>query len=502
MANRVDDVLNRMAGHHPGFTLVDFEEVGLPFFELRLDVMALRRHELPVIDEFVMHLAHTGLRSPDDVAGLLGLEEVLVQRSVASLLQSDYADYPVRGKGREVVLTPLGTQVLKERMDQVPVRAELQVGFDRLLWRMSTKWMRAYEPPQSFKKTSVRLIPPRAKRRLGLEDVDLPALNGLLNDLPYSRRSQIDYDVVQVLHVAAPSKILRALMLVFVADDHSAVRASFVIDGHHSPDHDRAFEDIDGLNRLRIEAADPASLDVDRPRLPDELRALERDESTALALRERRAAAQAALDAAMAEADLEDIAASVKLEGVGASQPDSSTRVDTLRENLAALEQEEDAWPLRPISTYEHRLLLADALANAHKRLLVISPWVRASVVDDEFLDRLGRLCSNGVIAHIGYGIRKNDVGGNDQPAVEGLLRLTRKHTNLTVRDMGGTHAKILVWDGRMVLTSFNWLSFRGDPNRRYRQEAGVLIGERAYVDSQYERHRAEIEGSRPRGPA
>lgn len=494
MASRVDDVLNRMAGHHPGFTLVDFEDVGLPFFELRLDVVAQRRHELPVIDEFVMHLAHSGLRSPEDVAGVLGLEPALVQRSVASLLQSDYVDYPVRAKTREIVLTQVGTQVLEERMDQVPVRAELQIGFDRLLWRMSTRWMREWEPPQSFKQTGDRLIPPKRKRRPELDDVDLPTLNGLLNDLPYARRAQIDYDVVQILHVAAPSKVLRALMLVFVANDQSAARASFVIDGHHSPEHDRAFEDIDGLARLGIRPADPASLDKERPRLPDGLGSPGVNDSTTRALAQRRVATRAALDAALTEADVEELAATFESEPHRAQPTEPRRRVDSLRQQLAELEEQEQALPLRPISTHEHRLLLQDALASANERLLIISPWIRSSVVDQQFVESLARLCANGVIVHIGYGIRKNDVSGHDSLAVEALLKLARRHSNLTVRDIGGTHAKILVWDRHMVLTSFNWLSFRGDPNRRYRQEAGVFIGDRAYVDSEYDRHRAEIE--------
>lgn len=497
MASRVDEVLNRLAGLHAGFTLVEFEEVGLPFFELRLDVMAQKRHELPIIDEFVMHLAHSGLRSSIDIGGMLGLDSTLVQRSVVSLLQSDYVDYPIGTDGREIVLTQLGAKVLEERMDQVPVRAELHLGFDRLLWKLSTTWMRHWVTSQSFKQSGARGIPARRKRRPELEEVDLPTLNRMLEGLPHARRAQIDYDVLQILNLGARTKVLPALMLVFVADDQSTTRASFVIDGHHSPEHDRAFEDADGLNRMGIHPADPASLDQDRPDLPDDLEALQPEHSTTEALAERRRAAKMALDTALAEATVDELA------GAAVERPAASRRaelveehVEELRRELEKVEAQEEALPLRPISTFEHRILLEEAIENAGERLLVISPWIRSSVVDSRFLACLERLCAAGVRVHIGYGIRKNDVEGHDERAVSALAKLARRHTNLVVRDVGNTHAKVLVWDDRMVLTSFNWLSFRGDPHRRYRQEEGIFVGERLYVDREYERHRAEIESS------
>lgn len=47
-----------------------------------------------------------------------------------------------------------------------------------------------------------------------------------------------------------------------------------------------------------------------------------------------------------------------------------------------------------------------------------------------------------------------------------------------------------------MIVTSFNWLSFRGDSGRKYRQEEGTLIRHKEYVDAEYERHRARIEST------
>jgi phosphatidylserine/phosphatidylglycerophosphate/cardiolipin synthase-like enzyme len=49
----------------------------------------------------------------------------------------------------------------------------------------------------------------------------------------------------------------------------------------------------------------------------------------------------------------------------------------------------------------------------------------------------------------------------------------------LRVVRLGDTHEKILIVDERWsIATSFNWLSFRGDPNRGLRNEVGYMVKE------------------------
>ena len=46
---------------------------------------------------------------------------------------------------------------------------------------------------------------------------------------------------------------------------------------------------------------------------------------------------------------------------------------------------------------------------------------------------------------------------------------------NLYIIKLGNTHEKVLICDDKfMVTTSFNWLSFKGDPKRGFRQETGI----------------------------
>ena len=147
---------------------------------------------------------------------------------------------------------------MAERQEQVPERIEVRIGFDRLLWKLSVRWMEGLENTKTFKQLDSRLVPPRLNRRPEYGDVDIGRLNRAILSIPNSGGSEKSPNIVQILDVGARTKYLPALLLVFVANDQSAIRGSFVVDEHHSADHDRAFADVGGLDRMGIDLADRA----------------------------------------------------------------------------------------------------------------------------------------------------------------------------------------------------------------------------------------------------
>lgn len=491
-----DEVAQRFSALHPGFKLVDYEDVGLPFLELRLDVMALKRSKLAVVDEYVLRLTDLGLRTTEQNEGLLGLEEAVVRRSVLSLLQADLIDYVPTSTGREIRLTPAGRIALEERVQDVPERTEVRIGFDRLLWQLSPRWMNEWDNPRRFKDSGTRLIPPRRRRSPDVDEIDMVALNRELSELPSTRRSETDVDVVQLLSLGARTKYLQALMLVFVADDQSAIRVSFIVDEHHSPDHDRAFEEVEGLKKLGIELDDPAALAADRPDLPEDIEELRSAGEDVADLDRRLRHTTRALEAAVAEAGVAEVEQDVRRLDPSTKERlhDREREVEQLRAELEQLKAQKAALPIRSIPTFEHRALLEEALETASQRFLLIAPWIRSNVVDEAFVAALRRLAKRGVPIHIGYGIKRADVEGHDADALARLTKFAREAKKVTLTELGDTHAKILIWDTDMVVTSFNWMSFRGDRGRKYRQEEGTLIRSKEYVDAEYERHRDRIE--------
>jgi phosphatidylserine/phosphatidylglycerophosphate/cardiolipin synthase-like enzyme len=121
---------------------------------------------------------------------------------------------------------------------------------------------------------------------------------------------------------------------------------------------------------------------------------------------------------------------------------------------------------------------------------MIISPWIRAKVVNHEFLKRLEELLHRQVAVYIGYGMsdeETHDLFPKDRAARGALHQLARKYGNCCFVRLGNTHAKVLIKDSDFaVVTSFNWLSFKGDPDRTFRDEQGILLQEPELVDQKF----------------
>jgi phosphatidylserine/phosphatidylglycerophosphate/cardiolipin synthase-like enzyme len=60
---------------------------------------------------------------------------------------------------------------------------------------------------------------------------------------------------------------------------------------------------------------------------------------------------------------------------------------------------------------------LKKALLSAKRRLVIVSPWIRDSVIDWPFIASLEALLKSGVEVYIGYGIEKADGNGKRNAA-------------------------------------------------------------------------------------
>ncbi|OBU50253.1 hypothetical protein A9K76_08580 [Stenotrophomonas maltophilia] len=126
---------------------------------------------------------------------------------------------------------------------------------------------------------------------------------------------------------------------------------------------------------------------------------------------------------------------------------------------------------------------------RAQTRLLIISPWIRAAVVDEAFIKRLTTCLDRGVEVTVAYGLGREDAGERaaDRQARESLEALATTFQNFRLVRKGNTHAKVLLVDSAyFVTTSFNWLSFRGDLNQPMREEEGTMVEDESAVADYY----------------
>ena len=147
--------------------------------------------------------------------------------------------------------------------------------------------------------------------------------------------------------------------------------------------------------------------------------------------------------------------------------------------------------PLRWLEMYEHRPLLEQALKDTQKRLMIISPWIRANSVNRWFLQQFENLLKRGVQVFIGYGLGEKDENlyPKDVEAEKALQKLANQYSkSFILKRLGDTHAKILISDTRFaVSTSFNWLSFKGERDRTFRDERGTLVSDPQKIDELFD---------------
>ncbi|MBB6714779.1 hypothetical protein [Clostridium gasigenes] len=76
----------------PGYKLVGYSQVATPMYQRKVHVLVLRQKSIPVVEEFVLNFYKEGLNL-DDIMGVLGLEQQLIDEAVAGLIQRDYINH-------------------------------------------------------------------------------------------------------------------------------------------------------------------------------------------------------------------------------------------------------------------------------------------------------------------------------------------------------------------------------------------------------------------------
>ncbi|MEH2181555.1 hypothetical protein [Nostoc sp.] len=114
-------------------------------------------------------------------------------------------------------------------------------------------------------------------------------------------------------------------------------------------------------------------------------------------------------------------------------------------------------------------LAFSEVLNSAKSQILIYSPWVNQTVVNEKFLTLLQKLANRGVWILIGYGIarRQEDEDKPIPPELEKKLRAIKTPDGLPsvqVFWLGDSHIKEVIVDQQIHLCgSHNWLSYRGD---------------------------------------
>lgn len=438
----------RFGGARPGLQLIAIEDAAIPVTMIRADTLAQERTELPVTEAFALRFVNLGADTPAEIADYLGLDTEHVLDAVAAQIADSHL-YRTHG-GERLALSKTGSDAVTTLAATRPILKQLPLAFDRLTWRMADYSERNLITKKEAQDLGMTILPAARHARIGIDDVTPSEFNRLL------RKSNNDRVQVLRIHKVVTRRhlYLPVQLLIFGDESRRELELAVLLDDELVPDHGVALERIGAVEQLglKIEPAEP------RPVLDGELE-------------EQRSVAS--------------------YPDTGSEVEDESALADVIPERQESPGANATSL-VRSVSVFEHADLLAQALTTAKRRLLIISPWIRGAVVNTEFISKLEQRLRADVDVTIAHGIGDDDTG-SDERALRKLKNLADRYDNFEFARLSNTHAKILIFDDIWVSTSFNWLSFRGDPDRTYRMEEGTLVAIPAKVQQQYEQYQAMV---------
>ncbi|MEA2275256.1 MAG: hypothetical protein QOC78_216 [Solirubrobacteraceae bacterium] len=487
-----EEIAQRFASARPGYQLVSYREVALPLFKIDLGVLVLEKKDLLPIPEFVLRSVDAGITETSDIAGLLGIDDAIVRTAAAQLISDDnlvLAGRAANDRRQQLKITQKGRAAAIEAAYVQPIETTLPVwvdGLTRQVLSVTGKGRQWFPVGQAAIRGLVE-IAPYPRKRPGLEALPVEQVQEVIRTESAGRRAR--REVIGITGMGKARRFAReGLALAYRAPGEETI-ITLVVDGEASEGHDAALATARARSARKLVPAEwHDARQVAEREVPSEI-------------------LDQAVDSAEAERLQEE---QVELRREGARLRDAAERaseqeLQALREQLREAEMRErelqrtlDNISVRQVPVYEHRRYLDRALGEARARILIVSPWIRFEVVDDALIGRFRRLLERGIELWIGHGITKEGgyraswKGERDREAERKLKRLGDDYpARFHMTRFGDTHAKILVCDSRFsIITSFNWLSFRGDEQLDFRDERGYYVGLQAKVDELFESYR------------
>lgn len=464
----IEELAKKKANSVPNSTLVKYYEAGIPQWHMESILTMLKPKKLSVLQEFILKFISSGIDDVSDICNFLGVNTSAVNNAVALLQKNSLLTVDIFYS--KLKLTDKGEEALKEAATIVPEDIEYALYVDGLIGNVYLDTRKLYTPKElrNFeikpinttveKPTLDTLVYEEVKRAINLFKknyaYEQDKLEGELQEVSRVVKTYVEYKKVYVL--------------VFINNKSEDIEFQ-VYDGTTRNDDYSIALQKQYNNNTRV-------LDFDSKESTDE----ESDNSLISVL--PREIIESAKSFSYKDSTLEREISNLttQLDAIKDNSDDDEEQKESATERIRFLEKKMDEMKNerkgadRILSTYDHRPLLIDALENAQNTVVIVSPWIKSSGLNNEILGRIERALQRKTQVIIGYGISETE--DSDKWILQRLSDIQNKRygNNLHLVRLSNTHEKVLIKDNEyMVITSFNWLSFKGDPNKGFRQETG-----------------------------
>jgi hypothetical protein len=417
------EVARRFAEKRPGYSIVSFGEVGLPFYRIRLRAQVLERKPVPPMEEIVMAGIESKIDERETLRELLGLDTLLFDGVLAELLRKEHILLSRPGRP-DLELTDSGRKVLVEAREIAPADLGLEVHFDYLL-RTVVPSAAGLIDARRMDSIGLREVPPARPRPPELPDLDPDAVQRV--ELRHPGPNGATADLLALKRIDRRTRVFRpAAIMVYLGDQQKEVQVAFVVDGEISVAHESAFAAARLTTKMGVRTAT-----MEHP------------------------------------AQLFQPVFGRELEGTVAGT-------------------DEDSAPCSLLPCFELPGLLRESLDQSRRRLLVVSPRLTPEIVDPEFLDSLRRRLAEGTDVYFGIGPERTNTMAVEleRSAIRPLDQLYRNYRNFRLKRFSRLGPALLARDDELaVLTRFNWLGYEGDLDRHYVDERGIQLRDPKLVD-------------------
>jgi hypothetical protein len=471
----------------PGYDLVGSYEAGVPTYRVKVKVQAQREQEVPTIARFALQLVQIGIDDEDEITKALGLDKEFTRNALEFLNVNNLIKRKVDTSGKlkfSFSITEKGEQSIRSTLAASFVTS-FDIKVDGLTGELSriTEYSSLKEGVD-LQKRGVFLLHAATGVRPTVESLskDLKKLVGIYHD------QQVDLEniseLMEVLAVERLYLLYKPVNVLVFRNQQSEKLNLRTFEGYEPiPSYDQKLTQRerdgskvipDGLLTSASEFIQPSK--IGQKILP-KLETMERQEQQLQKLEEEK----------------------VVLEQSQKETAQELSVVTTRTQRILELEAElktyrESNKKSRLIRSYEHFDVLKEAITTATEKVIVISPWIKRDAIDEDIVKLIRDAVRRGVWVIIGYGMPLREDGRDskekyaDKWVMEQFEKI-KKHPDgvkLLIEWLGNTHEKVLICDKRFcVVTSFNWLSYRGD--RGFRRERGARFEDVEMIKEVYE---------------
>lgn len=458
--------IEELAGHYAnsmkGYKLVSYYKAAFPVYRISSELVIQRKKELGLIQEFCLKYLRAGAKNVNNLKNFLGLDEKVVTSNLLTLHQLDMVNY--RFATQEVILTPKGIEALEKNNFVVPEIIDYTFLIDGITGDYQIN--QSLDRAEKIKNNSH--IIPFLESKPDIDVIDIKSVKNIVNIQKHlNNSSYLEADILAVKNIEKIEKFYRKLnILVFMNDCGNYELQVYDVNKRNQKYEAKLmvmlrknFKIIPTVE-FDIEMYDTSNSVIDKDKV--EILANEKDNLIdVIDTLERRVE-----EAEKMEVNTEE------------DYLTKTMQIDQLRKELEKEKLKEKAIP-KLINTYEHRPILIRALNEAKKQVVIVSPWIKETATDFELRGAIQKAMERKVKVVICYGISKK-IESDVNYAVNLLKKLKEDKTYgkyLSLVLLGNTHEKVLICDEVFtVVTSFNWLSFKGDKNRGFRQETGTYV--------------------------